>query len=48
MYLFYVVDSLDIKKIEKKNEYFGTKRFFPNYFPIITIFSSRRYYLNND
>ena len=31
MYLFYVVDGLDIKKIEK-NEYFGTKRFFPDYF----------------
>ena len=31
MYLFYVVDGLDIKKIEK-NEYFCTKQFFPNKF----------------
>ena len=31
MYLFYVVDGLDIKKIEK-NEYFCTKRFFPDYY----------------
>ena len=35
MYLFYVVDGLDIKKIEKiwkKNEYFCAKRFFPAFF----------------
>ena len=44
MYLFYVVDGLDIKKIEKKwkkmnifvpNDFF---RFFPDFFPILTIF----------
>ena len=31
MYLFYVVDALDIKKIEK-NEYFCMLRFFPDFY----------------
>ena len=55
MYLFYVVDGLDIKKMEKNEEkkmnIFVPNDFFPiisDYFPIITIFSSRRYYPNND
>ena len=44
MYLFYVVDGLDIKKIEKNwkkmnifvpNDFFPI---FPDFFPILTIF----------
>ena len=46
MYLFYVVDGLDIKKIEKnwkKMNIFVPNDFFPlfsDFFPILTIFSA--------
>ena len=39
MYLFYVVDALDIKKIEKKNEYFCILRFFLDFYDFFPIFS---------
>ena len=45
MYLFYVVDGLDIKKIEKKMNIFVSNDYFPiisDNFSIIPIFSSCR------
>ena len=43
MYLFYVVDGLDIKKIEKKwkkKNIFVPNVFFPAFFPLLSIFSA--------
>ena len=42
MHLFYALDSLDIKKNEKKKNIFVCVDFFPiftDFFPIFTIFS---------
>lgn len=47
MHLFYVVGALDIKKIEK-NEYFCMCQFFPDFFPIFSDFSPRRFNPDRD
>jgi len=47
MYLFYVVDGLDIKKLKKK-WIFLYQTIISDNFPIILIFSSRRFNPKDD